>query len=229
MQHVHSIQALAPDDRPREKLLARGGVHLTDSELLAVLIGRGTPRMGALALAQAVLSDRGNSWFELGRLSVRQLTAYHGIGEVVALRIHAALEIARRRLTAPPEALITVRHSRDAYEACRMAMEDLQVEQLRVLLLNRGNQICRQVVLTSGGAAGTIADPKLIFQSALEHRASSFILVHNHPSGNIRPSEADLRVTQRVAQSGEMLDLPMTDHLIIGHGHYYSFADNGNL
>lgn len=227
---THSpLATLNDQDRPREKMLAQGSTHLTDVELLTLLIGTGTSKESAFELATRLFQDREQSWFEIGRLSILQLQAYPGIGEAKAVVIRAALEIARRRLTAPVPELIRVTSSIDAFEACRHQMEDLHVEQLRVLLLNRGNQIVRQEVLTTGSQSGTIADPKLIFQMALEHRASSFILVHNHPSGNITPSVADDRVTECVLKSGEMLDLPLMDHLIIGHGHYYSFADEGKI
>ena len=223
------ISTLCEQDRPREKMLERGSAALTDAELLALLIASGTTKESALQIASRLLLDRQQSWFELGKLSVQQLQTYPGIGRAKAVVICAAIEIARRRLTAPIPDLVTVNSSLDAFEACRHFMEDLPVEQLRLLLLNRGNQITRQVVLTSGSQSGTIADPKLIFQTALEYRAASIILVHNHPSGNIRPSQADDRVTQCIFKSGELLDLPLVDHLIVGHGHYYSFADEGKI
>lgn len=223
---LHDLYAA---DRPREKMLLRGPHALTDAELIAVLLGSGRVGESALALATRILDGVERSLFELGKRSPQRLMAFEGVGEAKALRICTALELARRRRDAPPLQRTVVRSSLEAFEACRHEMEDLQVEQLRVLLMDRGNRIIRQQVLTSGGPSGTVADPKLVFQAALEHRATSLILVHNHPSGNIRPSEADRQVTERITTSGAMLDLPLTDHLIVGHGQYFSFADEGIL
>ena len=183
----------------------------------------------ALALARRTIEETDQSLFELGKRSPQRLMAIEGVGESKALRICTALELARRRRDTPPLKCRVVRSSLEAFEACRHQIEDLEVEQLRVLLMDRGNHIIRQKVLTSCGRSGTVADPKLIFQSALEYRASSLILVHNHPSGNIRPSEADRQVTERISSSGALLDLPLTDHLIVGRGQYFSFADEGIL
>ena len=216
-------------DRPCEKMLLRGPHALTDAELIAVPLGSGRVGEPALALATRIFDGVERNLFELGKRSPQRLMEFEGVVEAKALRICTALELARRRRDVPPLQRTVVRSSLQAFEACRHEMEDLQVEQLRVLLMDRGNRIIRQQVLTSGGPSGTVADPKLVFQAALEHRATSLILVHNHPSGNIRPSEADRQVTERIASSGAMLDLPLTDHLIVGHGQYFSFADEGIL
>ena len=224
-----NIKSWAEEDRPREKLLAKGRAALSDAELLAILLGSGTVKLSAVDVAKLMLNGVGNDLNELARQSVKQLCRHPGIGEAKAISVVAALELGRRRkeADAPARAIITC--SRDIYNLVRPNLMDLPHEEFWVILLNRANAVMRKVAISQGGVAGTVADPKMMFKEALEQLASSIILVHNHPSGNRQPSAADLALTKKLRQAGEFLDLPVLDHLIYTDRGYYSFADEGIL
>ena len=223
------IKSWAEEDRPREKLMAKGRATLSDAELIAILLGSGTVKFSAVDVAKLMLQGVGNDLNELARQSVKQLCRHPGIGEAKAISVVAALELGRRRkeADAPARAIITC--SRDIYNLVRPNLMDLPHEEFWVILLNRANAVMRKVAISQGGVAGTVADPKMIFKEALEQLASSIILVHNHPSGNRQPSAADLALTKKLRQAGEFLDLPVLDHLIYTDRGYYSFADEGIL
>ncbi|AMJ68007.1 hypothetical protein AXW84_03555 [Hymenobacter sp. PAMC 26628] len=223
------IKSWAEEDRPREKLLAKGRAALSDAELIAILLGSGTVKLSAVDVAKLMLQGVGHDLNELARQSVKQLCRHPGIGEAKAIAVVAALELGRRRKEADAPARPTITCSRDIYNLVRPNLMDLPHEEFWVILLNRANVVMRKVAVSQGGVAGTVADPKMIFKEALEQLASSIILVHNHPSGNRQPSAADLALTKKLRQAGDFLDLPVLDHLIYTDCGYYSFADEGVL
>ncbi len=223
------IKAWAEADRPREKLLNLGKNALTDSELLAILIRSGSRNETAVELGKRILQQVGNDLSELSRLSVRDLGKYKGMGEVKAITIVAALELGRRRRESEALKKQKISSSADVAAIFQPSLADLLVEEFWVLLLDRANQIITRFNMSRGGTSGTVVDPKIIFKAALEHRASGIILCHNHPSRNNKPSDADLKLTRNLKQSGELLEIKVLDHIIIAGSAYYSFADEGQL
>lgn len=223
------ILSWAEEDRPREKLLLKGRTTLTDAELLGILIGSGTRALSAVDVCRLILQGSENDLNQLAKLSVKDLQQFKGIGEAKAITIVAALELGRRRKETPVVKRPKITSSQDAYDAIKPELWDLPHEEFWLLLLNRANQVVRKERCSTGGVAGTVTDPKIIFKAALQHLASSIILVHNHPSGNLKPSEADLRLTKKLKEAGALLDIPVLDHLIFADGGYYSFADEGIL
>jgi len=224
-----SIKSWAEEDRPREKLMAKGRAALSDAELMAILLGSGTAKLSAVDVAKLVLNAAQNDLNALARFSVKELMKQKGIGEAKAITIVAALELGRRRKETAASQRTTITCSTDIYNAIRPNLQDLPHEEFWIVLLNRANVVMRKQSVSIGGVAGTVADPKLIFKHALEQLASSIILVHNHPSGNRNPSAADIALTRKLKEAGQFLDLPILDHLIYTDLGYYSFADEGML
>lgn len=222
-----SIKSWAEDDRPREKMLLKGRAALSDAELLAILIGSGTKELSAVKLSQQILSSAENSLQNLSKFSIEQLLKFKGIGEAKAISIFACMEIARRKEGSPDSKKVKISSSNDAFTCLRSDFADLGHEEFFILLLNRANQVIAKQQVSKGGLAGTIADGKIIFNHALEKKASSLILAHNHPSGQLRPSEADKRLTKQLVSFGKMIDLQILDHLIFSDNNYFSFADEG--
>jgi len=222
------IKALPEDDRPREKLLLRGKESLTNSELIAILIGSGTREISAVALSQLILDAVENRLPDLARMNVSELCRFRGIGEAKAISIVAALELgARRRTEEVSRKKIT--GSKDIFHLMSGRMSDLAHEEFWAVLLNRANMVISTRLIGKGGVSGTVADPKLIFKEALDAKASGIIVVHNHPSGNLQPSQADKSLTEKLKQGGNLLELPILDHLIVADNKYFSFADEGLL
>lgn len=228
-QSSGSIQSWAEEDRPREKLMLKGKASLSEAELIAILINSGTVDLTAVDVARIILKSVGNNLNELARLSIKDLSKFRGIGEAKAISIVAALELGRRRREQdrPQRARITC--SRDAYNEMLPHLLDKPHEEFWILLLNRANEVMRPIQISTGGVSGTVADPKLIFKQAIEHLASSIILLHNHPSGNLTPSQADKDLTRKLRDAGRLLDIPVLDHLIFTDKAYLSFADEGLL
>ncbi len=224
-----SIKEWAEDDRPREKLLLKGRHSLSDAELLAILIGSGNRDETAVDLCKRILSDYNYSLDDLARCSVNELQKFRGVGEVKAITIVAAMELGRRRVTAPPQELITMRASSDAYRAISSTLSDLQHEEFWALLVNRANQITKKCFISKGGMNATVVDPKMIFKAALDHGLGGLVLCHNHPSGTVRPSQQDIALTRRLAECARILDISLLDHIIVGAKTYFSFADDGLL
>ncbi len=224
-----SIKSWAEEDRPREKLMLKGKAALSDAELIAILINSGTTDLSAVDIARLILQSTGNNLNELARLGVKDLSKFRGIGEARAISIVAALELGRRRKEQdrPTRARITC--SRDAYDELKPHLLDKQHEEFWILVLNRANEVMRPVQISAGGVSGTVADPRLIFKHALEQLASGIILCHNHPSGNLTPSQADKDLTRKLKDAGRLLDIPVLDHLIFTDRSYLSFADEGLL
>lgn len=225
----HTIKTWAEEDRPREKLLLRGHKSLTNAELLAILLGSGTKNCTAVELARKVLMLSENNLSDLGRLNISELTKVKGIGQAKAITILAALELGRRRQSSElPEETQIVR-SKQAYELLAPHLADLHHEEFWVVLLNRRNVVLKYKCITQGGFAGTVVDRRQIFNWALEEKASSIILAHNHPSGALNPSEQDLAITKLLVEAGNILDIPVADHLIISKAGYFSIADKVGL
>jgi DNA repair protein RadC len=223
------ILSWAEEDRPREKLLLKGRSALSDAELIGILIGSGTRSMSAVDLAKHILNKVNNDLNELAKLSVKDLQKFKGIGEAKAISIVSALEVGRRRKDKEPTKKEKITCSRDAYDCMRPHLLDLHHEEFWIILLNRANIITNKLQISAGGVSGTIADPKIIFKLALDHLASGIILVHNHPSGNLNPSQADNDLTKKLREAGKFLDVPVLDHIIFADNDYYSFADRGVL
>ena len=220
------IKDWSDDDKPREKLMLKGKDALSDAELLAILIGSGSRNESAVALSKRILAsvDNLNS---LGKLDISQLINFRGIGEAKAITIIAALELGRRRRAEDIIELKKITSSKIAFEIMRPIIGELPHEEFWVLFLNNSNKVISKIQLSKGGISGTIVDARLIFRLALENRATGLILCHNHPSGNLLPSEADKEITRRIKAAGEILDVKILDHLIITETKYYSFVDEG--
>lgn len=229
-QQKTSIKNWAEDDKPREKLMLKGRNSLSDAELIAILIGSGNRDESAVELSKRILRSVNDNLIELSKLSISQLqNNFKGIGEAKAISIIAALELGKRRRSAEVLQKNKISNSKDAFEVFQNYVSDIQHEEFWVMMLSRSNNIIKTTSISEGGVAGTVVDPKKIFKLALENNASSLILCHNHPSGNIMPSDADFRLTRKIKAAGEMLEININDHLIIGDEKYYSFADQGEL
>ncbi len=224
-----TIKQWSEDDRPREKMLIKGKNALSNAELIAILLGSGNRKETAVDLAKRILEMASNNLIELSRMSVQSLQKINGIGAVKALNIIAAMELGNRRRSEDALKKEKITSSKDVFEIMHGNLADAPYEEFWILLLNRANRLIRKINISEGGISGTVADPKKIFKMALEYHGSSIILCHNHPSGNHKPSEADIRLTKKMKEAGNLLDLPVLDHIIIGHDKYFSFADEGML
>ncbi len=223
------IKSWAEEDRPREKLLLKGKGVLSDAELLAILIGSGSREVTAVDLCKQILKHVDNNLNELSKQTVSDLMQFKGIGEAKAIGIVAALELGRRRQAATAKKRAQIKHSKDAYQLFLPALGDLPHEEFWMLLLNRSNKVIGNERISIGGVAGTVADVKIIFKRAIGQLASSIIVAHNHPSGNLSPSQADIQLTKKMVEAGKLLEVSVLDHLIITENAYYSFADEGML
>lgn len=223
------INQWAEDDRPREKLLLKGKANLTDSELLAIIIGSGSRNESAVQLAQRIVASANNNLNQLGKLSIQQLLQFKGIGNAKAISIAAALELGRRRREEEPVNLDKISSSKSVFEIMQPLIGELPHEEFWVVFLNNSNKVIHKEQLSKGGITGTVVDSRLIFKTALQHHATSLILTHNHPSGKLQPSEADISITKKIKLAGQQLDIPILDHIIISENGFYSFGDNGIL
>lgn len=224
-----NIKSLSEDERPREKLLLHGRRFLSDAELVAILIGSGNKLENAVKLSNRILAAYGNNLSELAGISVTDLCKFSGVGKVKALSIVAALELGRRRKEDRLLKKRKIRSSQDAFEEMRPALADLNHEEFWILMLNAANVVKNKVMISRGGRSGTVADPKIIFKTAMDHEAAYIILAHNHPSGNLEASDEDVRITKKLINGGKLLELHVLDHLIIAGDSYYSLADGGHL
>jgi len=228
-KHKLTIKTWAEADRPREKMLQRGRKQLTDAELLALLLGSGNREETAVGLAQRMLQDCDNNLHELGRRSLNDLCQYKGVGNAKAICIAAALELGRRRQSSGMQERPQITCSHDAFLILQPHLCDLPHEEFWILLLNRANRVIGRECISIGGVTGTVVDAKIIFRKAIEYAACSLILSHNHPSGNLKPSQADLDLTRKLSRGATHLDVVVLDHLILADAAYYSFADEGVL
>jgi DNA repair protein RadC len=223
------ILSWAEEDRPREKLLLKGKSALSDAELIAILIGSGTRSLSAVDVAKIILTRAENDLNQLAKFSVKDLQKIKGIGEAKAISIVSALELGRRRKDADFARKVQIACSNDIYQLMKPELMDLPKEEFWILLLNRANSLIKKEQVSSGGVSGTVADPKIIFKAALDQYASSVVLVHNHPSGNLKPSQADINLTTKMKEAGKLLEIPILDHIIFADTGYLSFADEGLL
>jgi len=224
-----TIKAWAEEDRPREKLSLKGKTSLSSAELLAILIGSGSKNETAVELSKRILSKSNNNLQELSRLSIKDLMEFKGIGEAKAITIIAAIELGRRYRSSDALQKKKITSSKDAYDAIYSLLSDSHYEEFFIILMNRANRILGIHKVSEGGTSGTVVDPKRVFNLGLSQHASSMILCHNHPSGNLEPSPQDKKITSKLVQSGKLLEIEILDHLIIGNGSYYSFADSNIL
>lgn len=222
-----SIKQWASGDQPREKLVLQGARALSDAELLAILIGSGTRDLSAVELARKILALSSNNLSELGRLSINEFTNLKGVGEAKAVTILAALELGRRRDGLEPEMKRTITTSRDASNLFIGFLADIPHEEFWIAYLNRSNKLIEKSLLSRGGISGTVIDVKLIMKKSVELLASSIIVCHNHPSGNLKHSNEDLKITRKIMGASEMLDVKLLDHIIVAGNNYFSFADEG--
>jgi DNA repair protein RadC len=228
-EHYYSIKNWAKDDQPREKLLLKGAENLSNSELLAILINNGTRDKSAVDLAKDVLRLGKNNLNELGRLSVKELMRVKGVGMAKAITISAALELGRRRQSLISLKRKTVSASADTAHFLKSILTDYRHEVFAIIFLNQANRILHFEIISEGGITGTVADPRIIIKKALEENAINIILSHNHPSGNISPSKADLELTRKIKEAAALFDIRVLDHIIVGEDGYFSFADEGMI
>lgn len=224
---VLTIKKWSPEDRPRDKLRQKGKASLSDAELLALLLGSGITKTSAVELGRKILAKAGNDLHALGRFTVSDLTMIHGIGHAKAMTIVAALELGRRRKDSERVDKPKISKSQDAYQLFQSDLIDIPHEEFWILLLNRANKVIAKRRISHGGVTGTVADPKIIFKFAIEELASGIILAHNHPSGNLAASQADLDLTKKISAGARLLEMHVLDHLIIAGQKYFSFADEG--
>ncbi len=219
----------AVEDRPREKLLQKGISSLSDAELLAILICSGTKEKSAVDLGREILGIVNNNLNSLGKLTINDLKKLHGIGTARAVTIAAALELGRRRKLAEVPEMLQIKCSKDVADIFQPLLSDLVHEEFWILFLNRSNKVIDRMKLSQGGISGTVTDVRMVMKKAIEYLASGIIVCHNHPSGNLNPSESDTKITQKIKEAGNLMDIQLLDHLIISDKDYYSFADNGLL
>jgi DNA repair protein RadC len=224
-----TIKALAEDDRPREKLISMGRHTLSDAELIAILIGSGNKNETAVQLAQRILSENSNNLNVMAKLSLNEFKKFKGVGVVKAINITAAFELGRRRNDSELIERSKITSSRAGYEVLHKRLSDLPHEEFWMLLLNRANQVVKEECLSKGGISGTVVDVRLICRSVIENNASAVVIAHNHPSGQLTPSEQDKAITKKLKEALALFDVSLLDHLIIGDMRYYSFSDEGLL
>lgn len=224
-----SIKNWSQDDQPREKLLYKGKAALSDAELVAILIGSGNREESAVDLSKRILASVGNNLSELGKLSIKQLMTFKGIGEAKAITIAAALELGRRRRGEDALQKKKITSSTSVFELMQPIIGELQHEEFWIIYLNNSNKVIQKNQLSKGGITGTLVDVRLVLKQALEVGATGLILTHNHPSGTLKPSEADKQITNKLKLASESLDIKVLDHLIITENNYFSFADKNLL
>jgi DNA repair protein RadC len=225
-----NISQWADEDKPREKLMAKGSRALSDAELIAILISTGTRELTAVDLARQVLQKAGNDLNSLAKLSVQDLKKIKGVGTAKAVTIVSALELGRRRTPDTSNAKERkIQCSQDAYECIKAELSDLKIEETWVLLLNQQAKLIAKLHISTGGISSTIVDPKVVLSKALEHSATALILIHNHPSGTLKPSDADNKLTKKLKDACTTMDIRFNDHLIFTDAGYFSYADEGFL
>jgi DNA repair protein RadC len=224
-----SIKNWAIDDRPREKLLVKGAAALSNSELLAILLNNGSKNKSAVELAKEILKLGHDNLNELGKLSLPDFKKVKGIGQAKSIIIAAALEFGRRRYAAAALEKTVVKSSSDIARYLQVTLKDFNYEVFAVVFLNRANKINHFEIISKGGITGTVADPRLILKKALEEDATSMVLCHNHPSGNLMPSRADEDLTKKIKEAASYFDIKIIDHIIVSEEGFYSFADEGML
>ncbi|MDR1876570.1 MAG: DNA repair protein RadC [Flavobacteriaceae bacterium] len=224
-----NIKSLAEDERPREKFLSKGKYSLSDAELLAIILGSGSKKESSINLAQRILASVDYNWNELAKLSISDLCKFNGIGKVKAIEIITSLEIGRRKSLQEALKKEKITSSKDIFNILQPIIGDSTIEEFWVIFLSRAHKVLSKEKISQGGITGTVVDPRLIFKHALELNAVSLIISHNHPSGNVQPSNSDIQITREIKEAGKLLNINLVDHLIVTQTSYYSFADEGVL
>lgn len=222
-----TLKNWAVEERPREKVIANGIQHLSDTELLAILLGSGTHNTTAVELARKVLGEVDNNLHELGRQSISDLQKIKGIGPAKAIAVLAAMELGRRRSGTQHIEKLSIKTSETVFRLFHPILGDLEHEEFWLLMLNRANRVIGRFKVSQGGLSGTVIDTRIILKKALDNLSSSIIVCHNHPSGNKQPSDADVKITEKLKKAAEILEIKLLDHIIIADKFYFSFADEG--
>jgi len=224
------MQSWCEDDKPSTKILLKGKMALSDAELLSIIIGNdNSPRRSCLDTARLLIHQANDNLGEVAKLSISELVKAGNITMAQATRVISAFEVGRRRDASEVASRLKVSTSKDAYDIFHGVLSDKPYEEFWILLLNRANRLIRKECISEGGISGTVVDPKKIFKVALDHHATGIILGHNHPSGNTRPSESDIRITNKIVEAGKLLEVSVLDHLILADNGFYSFSDKGAL
>ena len=223
------IKEMLGEDQPRQKLLTLGPSRLSDAELLAIILRTGSRELSAIGLAQYLLKECGGSLSQLAKCSVSDLVHIKGIGPVKAIEIMAAIEIGKRKISEINRETESIRSSKDAYWTVASQLMDLTTEEFWVVICNRANKVLDKIRLSAGGMHGTVVDVKVLMKLALNKGASGILIAHNHPSGNLSPSEEDRSLTRKIQQAATLLDIRLLDHIIVAGNKYTSFADEGWL
>lgn len=230
IENKFSIKEWAEEDRPREKLLSMGASHLSNAELLAIILGSGNRNETALDLARKIMNFANNNLNELGKISIKTLCdEFNGIGPVKAITLTAALEIGKRRRSSEVINRNQIRNSKDIFELFHSRLADIKHEECWLLLMNNQHKVLDTIRISHGGVSETTVDPKIVLKHALDKLASSIVICHNHPSGNPAPSSCDDRITRKLKLACDNLDIQFTDHLIFSESNYFSYADQGRL
>lgn len=224
-----SIKSLAEDDRPREKFLLKGKASVSDSELLAIIMGSGNREESAVELARRILNSVENNWHRLSQLSIKDLMKFKGVGEAKAISIATALEIGNRKSQQEVLERQQISSSKDVFEVLQPHLSDLSTEEFWVVFLNHQNKILYKTCLFRGGIASSVADVRVIFKTALEHFSTRIIVAHNHPAGSLKPSQEDINITKKIDEAGKLLEIELLDHIIIVQNKFYSFKEEGIL
>lgn len=224
-----SIKSLAEDDRPREKFLLKGKASVSDSELLAIIMGSGNREESAVELARRILNSVENNWHRLSQLSIKDLMKFKGVGEAKAISIATALEIGNRKSQQEVLERHQISSSKDVFEVLQPHLSDLSTEEFWAVFLNHQNKILYKTCLFRGGIASSVADVRVIFKTALEHFSTRIIVAHNHPAGSLKPSSEDINITKKIDEAGKLLEIELLDHIIIAQNKFYSFKEEGIL
>ena len=227
--YTNSIKSWSVNDRPREKFIQKGKDTLSDTELIAILIRSGTPDRSALVVAREILLLANDNLSSLAKMHLKDFITVKGIGNTKAITLMAALELGRRRRLSEAELRTEVSSSKDAFDLMKPLLEDLEVEQFWVLYLNNANKVLAKLNISQGGMTATVVDVRMLLKKALELNATGLILCHNHPSGTLRASEADSKLTEKVKDSAKLMDIQLLDHIIVTDQSYFSFADEGRI
>ncbi|OJX29862.1 MAG: hypothetical protein BGO86_05350 [Chryseobacterium sp. 36-9] len=224
-----SIKSLAEDDRPREKFLLKGKASVSDSELLAIIMGSGNREESAVELARRILKSVENNWHRLSQLSIKDLMKFKGVGEAKAISIATALEIGNRKSQQEVLERQQISSSKDIFEILQPHLSDLPTEEFWAVFLNHQNKILYKTCLFRGGIASSVADVRVIFKTALEHFSTRIVIAHNHPAGSLKPSQQDIAITNKIKDAGKLLEIELLDHIIIAQNKFYSFKEEGIL
>lgn len=223
------ITSWQEEERPREKLILKGKSSLSNKELLAILVGSGTPQTSAVGLSEQILHYVYHDLVQLGKLNINDLMRFKGMGEAKAIRVVASMELGRRRQAEDHPKVNIITSSKDIYILLLSDMSDLITEEFWVIFLNHRNKIIGKERISSGGLTATVVDVRILFKEAIERLATAIVIAHNHPSGTLKPSRADIQLTQKIKNASKLLDIQLLDHLIVADSGYYSFADDGCL